>query len=853
MNNTLNIKNNTLALGDNLELLKLLPNESIDLIYLDPPFNSNRNYIVVDENQVNYFKDVWKGAQFTYLDFLSDRLYIMRQKLKKTGSLYLHCDPSWSHYIKILLDKIFGQNNFRNEIIWKRKYGKAGPVDRFGSVTDTILYYTKTKQYTFNPVCVPNKPEYIKKFFIHTDKDGRIYGTDNLASPTFSSNLVYDYKGYKPPAKGWALSKEKMKQWDDAGKLHFPKSKSGRIRRKRYLDELKGEEVQNLWIDINVISSQAKERCGYPTQKPLALLERIIKASSNKDDIVLDPFMGCYDKETQVLTRAGWKYFKDTTDNDEFITKDLEENISYQKRLKNFEYNYNGSMLHVKSRSTDLLVTPNHNMYVKSHNDFCLHKTPQFIKAENLNQKEYRIPIGGNFLPKESKISKEMMYLIGLYVSEGYIDKTSRSKNRVIICQNQGEKYDQMWKWLQPLNPSTKGNRRISIRLEDYWFNFVKENCGESKYNKYLSPDILNNKNLNCLYDAMLLGDGHTTKTGYQRYYTVSEKLRDSFEELCLKLGYETSTCTRARRISKIKNREISGTVSIYEINVRKSKHKAINPENHISQIDYNDKVYCVKIPNHTLYVKRNGYCSWCGNSGTTLVAAHNLERRFIGMDMSASAILTTRSRLDKINADYKIYKAAWDYEEIRNSPPFEFEKYIVEELGGIPNEKQRGDFGIDGRIIDKINKLIQVKRSDNIGRNIVDNFTAALARENITHGIICAFSFGSGAEKEVARLRAETDINIELKPIDKIIKVNKPPTLKLSIDNKIISADAKDPDGEIVNFTWWIADPQNSSPYILRDTKGSLDISDLKPKPKEVWCRVTDNSGNSTIKSIKI
>jgi len=329
------ITENTLFYGDNLTILRdYIPDESVDLIYLDPPFNSQRTYNVLfkdesgldSEAQIAAFEDTWHWTRDTeetyhelvtqapdrvskmvaalrefvgtnqmmaYLVMMAVRLVELRRVLKPTGSLYLHCDPTASHYLKIVLDTIFGPASFQNEIYWKRKHGRTGPINRFGTACDIIFLYSKSGRFTFNTQYRESNPVYLEKMFRYVDKDGRRYRIDNLASPNPRPNLMYEYKGYKPPAKGWAISREKMEQWDKEGRLHFPKSKDGRIQRRRYLDELKGEEVQSLWDDILPIGSQAAERLGYPTQKPLALLERIVQASSNPGDWVLDPFCGC--------------------------------------------------------------------------------------------------------------------------------------------------------------------------------------------------------------------------------------------------------------------------------------------------------------------------------------------------------------------------------------------------------------------------------------------------------------------------------------------------------------------------------------------------------------------------------
>lgn len=325
----------TLYYGDNLKILReYIPTASVDLVYLDPPFNSNRSYNVLfkdekgkeSQSQIEAFDDTWhwneeteasyrelvtdiagdvgamiealrgvigENQMMAYLVMMAIRLVELHRVLKPTGSLYLHCDPTASHYLKIVMDTIFGAEQFRNEINWRRKYGHAGPTNRFGTSCDVILYYSKSSTFVFNPQYRENDPEYIEKMFRYVDENGRRYRIDNLASPSPRPNLTYDYKGYKPPANGWAISREKMEQWDKEGRLHFPRTTEGRIQRKRYLDELKGEEVQSLWDDIDPIGSQATERLGYPTQKPLALLERIISASSNAGDVVLDPFCGC--------------------------------------------------------------------------------------------------------------------------------------------------------------------------------------------------------------------------------------------------------------------------------------------------------------------------------------------------------------------------------------------------------------------------------------------------------------------------------------------------------------------------------------------------------------------------------
>ena len=235
----------------------------------------------------------------SYLIMMAVRLMEMRRLLKPTGSIYLHCDPTASHYLKLLMDSIFGVQNFKNDVVWKRRYGSFSYVHKavkFGICNDNILFYGKSEVVNFNAQYSFDDPayqQYVTRTFRHTDSNGRKYRTADLANPAPRPNLMYEYKGYTPPKNGWAISREKMELWDKEGRLHFPNSKDGRIQRRRFLDELKGKPVQSIWDDIKMIASQSKERIGYPTQKPLALLKRIIAASSNEGGMVMDPFCGC--------------------------------------------------------------------------------------------------------------------------------------------------------------------------------------------------------------------------------------------------------------------------------------------------------------------------------------------------------------------------------------------------------------------------------------------------------------------------------------------------------------------------------------------------------------------------------
>jgi site-specific DNA-methyltransferase (adenine-specific) len=221
----------------------------------------------------------------------------LHRVLKPTGVIYLHCDPTASHYLKIVLDRIFGATNFCNEIIWKRTSAHSD-AKRYASVHDTLLFYRKGPEWTWHQQYEPYSDEYIATHFVHSDPDGRLFRRVDLRSPSPRPNLTYDYKAsngitYKPHANGWAVSREKMAELDANGRLFFPKKEDARLRRKLYLEDSPGVAISDTWTDIKPIFATNDERLGYPTQKPLALLERIISASSDPGMIVLDPFCGC--------------------------------------------------------------------------------------------------------------------------------------------------------------------------------------------------------------------------------------------------------------------------------------------------------------------------------------------------------------------------------------------------------------------------------------------------------------------------------------------------------------------------------------------------------------------------------
>ena len=321
----------TIWTGDNLDILRGLNSETFNLIYLDPPFNSNQDYAapVGSTAAGAAFKDTWKlsdldvawmgliadeepsianaiktagltagkGMQ-SYLTMMAVRLLEMRRVLKPTGSIYLHCDPTASHYLKMLLDALFGRSNFRNEITWKRitalhASGQHNPK-KWGSSTDTLLYYAKTKAALLQPYRGLDDDE-VKKLFKSIDGNGERYYDDSsqvFRSPCMGDrpNLCYEWRGFtNPHPSGWRLSKERLEEEYQKGNIVIVSDE--RLVRRKYLKDYRGKPIGNLWDDI--LPASGKERTHYPTQKPLALLKRIIQASSNKGDWILDPFCGC--------------------------------------------------------------------------------------------------------------------------------------------------------------------------------------------------------------------------------------------------------------------------------------------------------------------------------------------------------------------------------------------------------------------------------------------------------------------------------------------------------------------------------------------------------------------------------
>jgi DNA modification methylase len=545
-------------------VLKTLTADSVDLIYLDPPFFSNRNYEVIwgDKGEVRSFEDRWSGGVDHYIAWLKERVEEMHRVLKPTGSIFLHCDWHANAEIKVfILNKVFGVEHFRGEIIWQRHNSHNDATKKIAVLKDTIWYYSKTDKNTYKPIYSGHTESYTEVFYKHDDNDSRgKYQLDNMTSPNPRPNMMYEWMGFPFPVKGWRYETATMQKLHDDGRIYYPKDKQGnfdftkRPRLKRYLNEQKGTLLGDVWTDINNVQSQAKERIGYPTQKPEALLERIINMASNENDIVLDPFNG----------------------------------------------------------------------------------------------------------------------------------------------------------------------------------------------------------------------------------------------------------------------------------------------------------------------------------GGTTVAVADRLNRQWIGIDSSVSAIKVTEFRLQKKQMDlfakpFTVQLHKYDYDTLRYKDAFEFEKFIVQQIGGISNAKQRNDLGLDGKTKD--GAPIQVKRSDNIGRNVIDNFKSACERfdknlfehnktEGKPIGVIIAFSFGKGATQEVARLKNQENIIIQLLKVEDIIPIAKKPTLTVAFND--LGLDAKNlreiefiatgtSEAGIEFYAWdWSYENQQFNFAIVNDKIGKQSQK-FKTGTHCIAVKVVDNDGLESIEVITL
>lgn len=355
---------NKIYWGDNLQVMSHLLKDyrgKVDLIYIDPPFDSKADYkkkiklrgknVYSDSSsfEEKQYGDIWSNDE--YLQFMFERLILLRELLADNGTIFVHCDYHRNYLIRSLIDEVFGPDRFLNEIVWRRKGGSAlGNMNSLSNATDTIYWYSKSSTYTLNPIYTDAPKEYIDQQFRYADSNGRRYMITVMRSPNPRPNLMYDYKGYKTPPNGWAITLDKMRELDAAGYLHFPDSKSKQIYKKIYLDEYRGQAANNLWTDISTLKGSNSEIVNYPTQKPEELLDRIPRMASNPGDLILDCFMGSGTTQA-VAMKLGRRFIgadinlgsiQTTTKRLLGIAKDLSQQVGHDDKYLGFEvYNVN--------------------------------------------------------------------------------------------------------------------------------------------------------------------------------------------------------------------------------------------------------------------------------------------------------------------------------------------------------------------------------------------------------------------------------------------------------------------------------------------------------------------------------
>ena len=377
---------NLLIHGDCLNACAYLKDKNItvDLVYIDPPFASGANYakkIYIRQNpklvakleeaqaklqsqageevdnkdlqtlEETMYGDIWQKED--YLNWLYERLLAIKEVMSDTASIYVHLDWHIGHYSKVLMDEVFGEENFVNEIIWKRRGGSLNQPNCFGNVVDYIYFYSKSPDYNYKPqksLTDENTKKYIKERFKFDDGDGRKYMKSPLSAPENRPTLKYTYKGYAPPPNGWLVTIDKLEKWDKENRLVFPKEKTQRVYRKIYLDEYPGQPVDCLWTDIYVINPMAIERTDYATQKPESLLERIIKTSSDEGSVIAD-FFGGSGVTAKVAHDLGRK----------FITADVGINAIQTMRDRLVEAGASFDILKIKD-GIDLFRNPQQTM-----------------------------------------------------------------------------------------------------------------------------------------------------------------------------------------------------------------------------------------------------------------------------------------------------------------------------------------------------------------------------------------------------------------------------------------------------------------------------------------------------------
>lgn len=539
---------NKLIWGDNKLILSSLKNGplrkeieaqgGLKLVYIDPPFDVGADFSMditigdgADEESFTKkpsvieeiaYRDTWGKGADSFIAMIYERLKLIHDLLADDGSIYVHCDYRMNSYTKLILDEIFGKDNFRNEIIWKRKGGSANPSNRLGVVTDSILFYSKSDQIILNPLFTRDSDDvqdYIKERFNNFDEKGRRYMKSPIVSPNPRPNLTYEYKGYTPPKNGWSISREMMEEWDKQGKLYFPEKGTGdRIYRKIYEDEYVGQPVQNLWTDIFVINPVANERLEYPTQKPETLIERILQMSSREGDLIADFFCGS-GTTLAVAEKLGRKWIG--SDLGKFgIHTSRKRMVGVQRELKKEGKNFRAfEILNVGRYERENFLATNGDLRAEEKAQQAERKEKEFVKmilaaykAEPVEsfinilgkKRDRLVAVGPINTPVSSKLVQEIVaeckekgitkvdvlgfdYEMGLdfgeYKDQG-IDIAFRIIPREVFDKKAVEKgqvkfYDVAFIEAKPIIKGKGKDKEISIELSDFSVFYNQDDSGE--------------------------------------------------------------------------------------------------------------------------------------------------------------------------------------------------------------------------------------------------------------------------------------------------------------------------------------------------------------------------------------
>lgn len=584
------IKENTVNCGDCMELLQKVKDSTISLIYIDPPFNTGKIQKRTRTKNGKILEDKsnlsYNDKIENYEDFLMQRIKLALPKLKDNGSIFVHLNQKEVHYIKVALDNLLGRDHFMNEIIYSWDYG-ARNKKKWSNKHDNILWYVKDpKNYIFN-----------------FDKMDRI--------PYKSPDLI------RNTAKN---AEEKI---------------------------AKGKTVTDCW-EIGIVHTMSKENHKYPTQKPLKLLERIIKVHTNPGDFVMDFFAGCYDSKTEVLTSNGWKSFSSLHKKDKICSLNPENNnIEYVNFVSKIEKKYTGDMLHYKGRSVDLFVTPDHKIYTKEYRNNYF----DLISAKNMTYYTFHQKADAIWC-KKSNESKSWLNFLGFWFGDGYKEKNNKYRIGFNVSKKKSSFIMGVLKELCiDFHLYERDDNCISLKFsnKEIYNQLPNEKTLEKRIPKWIFD--LSSENIWDFVYGFIQADGHTRKKDNRvSMYSNNKMLIDDLQILLLKCGRYGTISTREPRKSFIKGRLVSSKNKSYILQVHKIGKNLQLTQKHKNTVHYSGQVHCVSLEkNHIMYVRRNGKPIWCGNSGTSAVAAAKLGRKYVAMDRNPDAVSIINRRLDEI------------------------------------------------------------------------------------------------------------------------------------------------------------------------------------------------------------